>query len=212
MKPLSDIGLIGLAVMGENLALNMASKGYTVTVWNRTHSRVDEFIAGRGAGKTIRGSGESLESFVATLEKPRIVMMMIKAGEAVDQMIDSLIPLLDPGDILIDGGNSHFPDTARRTAYVESKGLLYIGTGVSGGEEGAPHGPSMMPGGSPAAWPRVKPILQAICAHTDAGEPCCDWVGEAARATSSRWCTTASNTATCSSSARRISSCATCSA
>ena len=173
----SDIGLIGLAVMGENLVINMESKGFTVSVFNRTTSKVDDFIAGRAKGKNIVGT-HSLEELVASLEKPRKIMMMIKAGSAVDAMIDQLLPLLDDGDILIDGGNSHFPDTARRTAYVESQGKLYIGTGVSGGEEGALKGPSLMPGGSPAAWPHVKPILQAICAKVEDGSPCCDWVGE----------------------------------
>ena len=173
----SDIGLIGLAVMGENLVINMESKGFTVSVYNRTTEKVDKFISGRAAGKNIVGA-HSLEELVASLEKPRKVMMMIKAGAAVDDMIEQLLPLLDDGDIIIDGGNSHFPDTARRTAYVESKGKLYIGTGVSGGEEGALHGPSMMPGGSPKAWESVKPILQAICAKVEDGTPCCDWVGE----------------------------------
>ncbi|MBR5453404.1 MAG: NADP-dependent phosphogluconate dehydrogenase, partial [Clostridia bacterium] len=173
----SDIGLIGLAVMGENLVMNMESKGFTVSVYNRTTEKVKNFVEGRAKGKNIVGT-YTLEELVASLEKPRKVMMMIKAGEAVDNMIEQLIPMLEEGDIIIDGGNSHFPDTARRTAYVESKGLLYIGTGVSGGEEGALKGPSMMPGGSPAAWPSVKPILQAICAKVENGAPCCDWVGE----------------------------------
>ncbi len=173
----SDIGLIGLAVMGENLVLNMESKGFTVSVDNRTAEKVDRFLAGRGAGKNFYGA-HSLQELVDSLEKPRKVMMMIKAGQPVDDMIEQLVPLLEPGDVIIDGGNSHFPDTARRTAFVESKGLLYIGTGVSGGEEGALHGPSMMPGGSPAAWPLVKPIFQAICAKVEDGTPCCDWVGE----------------------------------
>ncbi|MBR7082700.1 MAG: NADP-dependent phosphogluconate dehydrogenase, partial [Clostridia bacterium] len=169
----SDIGLIGLAVMGENLVMNMESKGFTVSVFNRTTEKVTNFIEGRAKGKNIVGT-YSLEELVASLEKPRRVMMMIKAGQAVDDMIEKLLPLLDDGDIIIDGGNSHFPDTARRTAYVESKGKLYIGTGVSGGEEGALKGPSLMPGGSPAAWPHVKPILQAICAKVEDGSPCCD--------------------------------------
>ena len=173
----SDIGLIGLAVMGENLVMNMESKGFTVSVYNRTTEKVKNFVEGRAKGKNIVGA-YSLEELVASLEKPRKVMMMIKAGSAVDSTIESLIPLLEEGDIIIDGGNSHFPDTARRTAYVESKGLLYIGTGVSGGEEGALKGPSMMPGGSPAAWESVKPIFQAICAKVEDGSPCCDWVGE----------------------------------
>ena len=173
----SDIGLIGLAVMGENLVMNMESHGFTVSVFNRTTEKVTNFVEGRAKGKNIVGT-YSLEELVASLEKPRKVMLMIKAGEAVDGMIDKLVPLLEPGDIIIDGGNSHFPDTSRRTAYVESKGLLYVGTGVSGGEEGALRGPSLMPGGSPAAWPSVRPIFQAICAKTEDGSPCCDWVGE----------------------------------
>ncbi len=177
MTPVSDIGLIGLAVMGENLVLNMESKGFHVSVFNRTVAKVDKFIEGRGAGKNIYGA-HSLEDFVASLKSPRKVFLMVKAGSAVDDFIDKLIPLLDEGDIIIDGGNTHFPDTTRRTAYVESKGLLYVGTGVSGGEEGALHGPSMMPGGSPAAWPYVKPIFQSICAKVADGTPCCDWVGE----------------------------------
>ena len=172
----ADIGLIGLAVMGENLAMNMESKGFTVAVYNRTVSRVDDFVGGKAAGKNIIGC-RSLEELVDSLESPRKVFIMVKAGDPVDAMIDSLLPLLDDGDVIIDGGNSRYTDTMRRTAYVESKGRLYIGTGVSGGEEGALKGPSMMPGGSPAAWPIVKPIVQAICAKAD-GQPCCDWVGE----------------------------------
>ena len=177
ITPQSDIGLIGLAVMGENVALNIESKGFPISVFNRTTSKVDDFINGRAKGKKFFGA-HSLEEFVASLKKPRKVFMLVKAGKAVDDLIEQLLPLLEPGDILIDGGNSHFPDTIRRTAYVESKGLLYIGTGVSGGEEGALRGPSLMPGGSPAAWPHVKNIFQAICAKTSDGEPCCDWMGE----------------------------------
>ena len=173
----SDIGLIGLAVMGENLVLNMESKGFRVSVYNRTVEKVDKFVQGRGKDKNIFGA-RSLEEFVSSLKSPRKVFLMVKAGKAVDDFIEKLIPVLDPGDVIIDGGNTHFPDTARRTAYVESKGLLYIGTGVSGGEEGALKGPSMMPGGSPAAWPLVKPIFQGICAKVENGQPCCDWVGE----------------------------------
>ena len=176
MAKLADIGLIGLAVMGENLVMNMESKGFTVAVFNRTTSKVTNFVDGRAKGKNIIGC-YSIEELAQNLAKPRKVMMMVKAGEAVDNMIEQLLKVLEPGDIIIDGGNSHFPDTARRTAYVESKGLYYIGTGVSGGEEGALKGPSMMPGGSPEAWPYVKPIFQSICAHVN-GEPCCDWVGE----------------------------------
>lgn len=177
MTKLSDIGLIGLAVMGENLVLNMESKGFTVSVFNRSTQKVDDFISGRAMGKNIVGT-HSVEELVASLEHPRKVMLMIKAGDAVDEMINTLIPHLDRGDIIIDGGNTHFPDTNRRTAYVESKGLLYIGTGVSGGEEGALLGPSIMPGGSKTAWPFVKPIFQAIAAKVGDGTPCCDWVGE----------------------------------
>jgi 6-phosphogluconate dehydrogenase len=177
MKELSDIALIGLAVMGENLVLNMESKGFQVSVYNRTTEKVDNFIEGRAKGKNIKGT-HTLEKLVKSLERPRKIMMMIKAGPAVDKLIDSLIPLLEPGDILIDGGNTHFPDTTRRTEHVESKGLLYIGTGVSGGEEGALLGPSIMPGGSPKAWEAVKPIFQSIAAKVEDGTPCCDWVGE----------------------------------
>jgi 6-phosphogluconate dehydrogenase len=177
MKNLSDIGLIGLAVMGENLVLNMESKGFQVSVFNRHTQKVDNFLAGRAKGKNIIGT-YSIEELISSLQRPRKVMLMIKAGEAVDEIIDILIPNLEPGDIIIDGGNTHFPDTNRRTAFVESKGLLYIGTGVSGGEEGALLGPSIMPGGSKAAWPLVRPIFQAIAAKVEDGSPCCDWVGE----------------------------------
>ena len=173
----ADIGLIGLAVMGENLILNMESKGFTVACYNRTVSKVDDFIHGRAQGRKIIGC-HSIEELIANLKTPRKVMLMVKAGDAVDAFIEQLLPHLSEGDIIIDGGNSHFPDTIRRTAYVESKGKLYIGTGVSGGEEGALRGPSMMPGGSPAAWGHVKGIFQAICAKTPEGEPCCEWVGE----------------------------------
>ena len=173
----ADIGLIGLAVMGENLVMNMEFKGFTVAVFNRTTEKVDSFVQGRAAGKHIIGC-HSLKELADSLEKPRKVFLMVKAGSAVDGLIDQLLEVLEPGDIIIDGGNSHFPDTIRRTDYVESKGLLYIGTGVSGGEEGALKGPSLMPGGSPAAWPAVKPILQAISAKVEDGSPCCDWVGE----------------------------------
>ncbi len=173
----ADIGLIGLAVMGENLVLNMESHGFTVAVYNRTVEKVDNFINGRAKGKNIIGT-HSIEELVANLKKPRKVMLMVKAGKPVDDFIELLIPHLEPGDIIIDGGNSHFPDTIRRTKYVEEKGLLYIGTGVSGGEEGALRGPSIMPGGSPKAWEHVKPIFQAIAAKVADGTPCCDWVGE----------------------------------
>ncbi len=173
----ADIGLVGLAVMGENLVLNMERNGFTVAVFNRTVTKVDNFLAGRGQGKNIIGA-HSIEELVASLKTPRKIMLMVKAGQAVDDFIEMLIPHLEKGDIIIDGGNSHFPDTTRRTEYLESKGLLYIGTGVSGGEEGALNGPSIMPGGSPAAWPHVKPIFQAIAAKVADGTPCCDWVGE----------------------------------
>ncbi len=172
----ADIGLIGLAVMGENLVMNMESKGFTVAVYNRTSKKVTDFVQGRASGKKIIDT-YTLEELVGRLKKPRKVMMMVKAGQPVDDYIETLIPLMEAGDILIDGGNSHFPDTIRRTAYVESKGLLYIGMGVSGGEEGALKGPSIMPGGSPGAWYHVKPILRAICAKAD-GVPCCEWVGD----------------------------------
>jgi 6-phosphogluconate dehydrogenase len=177
MNKLSDIGLIGLAVMGENLVLNMESKGFQVSVFNRSVNKVDNFLAGRAKGKNIVGT-HSIPELIGSLARPRKVMMMIKAGDAVDEMIKALIPHLSPGDVIIDGGNTHFPDTNRRTAFVESKGFLYIGTGVSGGEEGALLGPSIMPGGSKAAWPVVKPIFQAIAAKVEDGTPCCDWVGE----------------------------------
>jgi 6-phosphogluconate dehydrogenase len=177
MKELADIGLIGLAVMGENLVLNMESKGFRVAVFNRTVEKVDKFIAGRGAGKNFIGA-HSIEELVKSLKRPRKVMMLVKAGQAVDDFIEQIMPYLGPGDIIIDGGNTHFPDTNRRAKYVESKGFLYIGTGVSGGEEGALLGPSIMPGGSKAAWEHVKPIFQGISAKVEDGSPCCDWVGE----------------------------------
>lgn len=173
----ADIGLIGLAVMGENLILNMESKGFTVACYNRTTSRVDDFIGGRAKGKQILGA-HSIEELCKLLKRPRKVMLMVKAGSAVDAIIEQLLPFLEAGDIIIDGGNSHFPDSIRRTKTVESKGLYFIGAGVSGGEEGALKGPSIMPGGSPKAWEYVKPIFQTIAAHTEEGEACCEWVGE----------------------------------
>ena len=173
----ADIGLVGLAVMGENLVLNMESHGFTVAVYNRTVSKVDNFINGRGKGKNIIGT-HSIEKLTANLKSPRKIMLMVKAGKPVDDFIELIIPHLEKGDIIIDGGNSHFPDTTRRTKYLEEKGLLYIGTGVSGGEEGALKGPSIMPGGSPQAWQHVKPIFQSIAAKVEDGTPCCDWVGE----------------------------------
>ncbi len=177
MKEKADIGLVGLAVMGENLVLNMESKGFTVAVYNRTAEKVDQFVSGRGKGKNIIGT-RTLQELVDSIERPRKIMLMVKAGKPVDDFINQIIPYLDKGDVLIDGGNSHFPDTNRRTAYLENKGFLYIGTGVSGGEEGALKGPSIMPGGSKAAWPLVKSIFQNIAAKVSDGTPCCDWVGE----------------------------------
>ena len=172
-----DIGLIGLAVMGQNLVLNMNNHGYKVAVFNRTVSKVDDFIKNEAAGTQVVGM-HSMAELAAALKRPRRVMLMVKAGDAVDHMIEELLPHLEPGDIIIDGGNSHWPDTSRRTKYLAGKGLLYIGTGVSGGEEGARLGPSIMPGGNPAAWPHVKEIFQAIAAKVEDGTPCCDWVGE----------------------------------
>jgi 6-phosphogluconate dehydrogenase len=171
-----DIGLIGLAVMGENLVLNMESHGFSVAVYNRTTSKVDDFINDRAKGKNIKGC-YSIEELIDSLQKPRKIMLMVKAGKPLDDFIELLIPHLDDGDIVIDGGNSHFPDSIRRTQYLQEKGFLFIGTGVSGGEEGALKGPSIMPGGSADAWPLVKPIFQAIAAKVEDGSPCCEWVG-----------------------------------
>ena len=178
MSELCDFGLIGLAVMGENLALNVESRGNRVAVYNRTTEKVDAFINGRAAGKQFVGC-HSLEQFVQSLQAPRKVMMLVKAGPAVDALIDQLIPLLSPGDVIIDGGNTHFEDTERRTKYVQEKGVLYVGAGVSGGEEGALKGPSMMPGGNQEAWPIVEPIFKAIAAKVGPNDdiPCCEWVG-----------------------------------
>jgi 6-phosphogluconate dehydrogenase len=177
MKHLSDIGLIGIAVMGENLALNMASKGFSVVVSSRKQETVDQFLNGRASKYPITGTTD-LKVLVESLKKPRKVMLMIKAGNPVDQVIDQLIPLLDQGDVIIDGGNSLYTDTTRRTKYLKDANIYYIGTGVSGGEEGALKGPSIMPGGAPEAWPLVKPILQSIAAKAPDGGICCDWVGE----------------------------------
>lgn len=175
-QPTADIGLIGLAVMGENLVLNMESHGSTVAVFNRTTSKVDEFVSGRGAGKKLVGC-HSVGDLVAALKRPRKIMIMVKAGPAVDAVIGELAPLLEPGDILIDGGNTHYPDTTRRARALREKGILYVGSGVSGGEEGALKGPSIMPGGDSEAWPHIRGIFQAIAAKVDDGTPCCDWVG-----------------------------------
>jgi len=177
MEPKGDIALIGLAVMGQNLILNMNDHGFTVVAYNRTVAKVDEFLEKEAKGTKVIGA-HSIPEMVSLLKKPRRVMLMVKAGSAVDDFIEQLLPHLEPGDIIIDGGNSLFEDTNRRVKYLESKGLLYIGTGVSGGEEGARRGPSIMPGGSPAAWPHVKDIFQKIAAKVDEGSPCCDWVGE----------------------------------
>jgi len=177
MTEKADIGLIGLAVMGQNLVLNMNDHGFKVAVYNRTVALVDEFLEGNAAGTKIVGA-HSLEELVDALEKPRRVMLLVKAGQPVDDFIERLIPLLEQDDIIIDGGNSNYNDTIRRAKLVESKGLYYIGTGVSGGEEGARIGPSIMPGGSPEAWPWVQPIFQAVSAKVDGGSPCCEWVGE----------------------------------
>lgn len=176
MNEKADFGLIGLAVMGENLVLNVESRGFTVAVFNRTVEKVTNFVNGPAKGKKIIGA-QSIKEFIGSLKSPRKIMLMVKAGKPVDDFIELVIPHLEKGDIIIDGGNSHYPDTIRRAKYLESKGLLFIGTGVSGGEEGALHGPSIMPGGSPPAWPHIKPIFQAIAAKVEDGTPCCDWVG-----------------------------------
>ncbi len=177
MTAKADIALIGLAVMGQNLVLNMDDHGFTVAVYNRTLSKIDDFINGSAKGRKIIGA-HSIKELVSLLKRPRRIMILVKAGRAVDAVIEQLIPYLEKGDIIIDGGNSHFPDTIRRAEYLESKGLLFVGTGVSGGEEGARFGPSLMPGGSPEAWPHIKDIFQSVAAKVSDGTPCCDWVGE----------------------------------
>ncbi|MFY9728350.1 MAG: decarboxylating NADP(+)-dependent phosphogluconate dehydrogenase [Bryobacteraceae bacterium] len=177
MEPTGDIALIGLAVMGQNLILNMNDHGYTVVAYNRTVSKVDEFLKDAAKGRQTIIGAHSIEQMASLLKRPRKIMLMVKAGKAVDDFIEALLPYLEPGDLIVDGGNSHFPDTIRRTGYLESKGLLFVGTGVSGGEEGARFGPSMMPGGSEKAWPLIKDIFRAICAKTPGGDPCCDWMG-----------------------------------
>lgn len=174
----ADIGLVGLAVMGENLALNMMNKGFTVAVFNRTVATVENFVNGRAKGKSVVGC-KSYKELCESLKTPRKIMTMVKAGGPVDAVINEVLPFLSPGDIIIDGGNSHFPDTNRRVEELAKKGILFVGAGVSGGEEGALTGPSIMPGGSREAWPHVKPIFQAIAAKVDDGSPCCDWVGDA---------------------------------
>ena len=173
----ADIGLIGLAVMGENLAVNMESKGFTVAVYNRSTDKVEKFINGRAKGKRMIGC-MSIEELTAVLERPRKIMLMIRAGEAVDKMIEQIVPYLDRGDIIIDGGNSYFKDTMRRTAELQEKRLLYVGTGVSGGEDGALYGPCLMPGGSEEAWEYIKPIFTAVSAKVDGNVPCCEWIGK----------------------------------
>jgi 6-phosphogluconate dehydrogenase len=173
----ADIAVIGLAVMGQNLILNMNDHGYTVVAYNRTHERIGEFLAGAAAGREGIVGATSLEDLVGLLRRPRRVMLMVRAGDATDDFVARLAELLEPGDVIVDGGNANFHDTIRRTRLVEERGLLYVGTGVSGGEEGARHGPSIMPGGSEAAWPLVREIFQAIAAKTPDGVPCCDWVG-----------------------------------
>ncbi|QLY40772.1 decarboxylating NADP(+)-dependent phosphogluconate dehydrogenase [Hujiaoplasma nucleasis] len=177
MEKLYDVGLIGIAVMGENLALNMSSKGFSVVVSSRKQDTIDTFLNGRAKGKNFAGT-TNMEELVSMLKKPRKIMLMIKAGNPVDQVIEQLIPLLDEGDVIIDGGNSNYEDTTRRTQYLKSKNILYVGSGVSGGEEGALIGPSIMPGGNKEAWPIVKPLLQSIAAKVNDGQVCCDWVGE----------------------------------
>ena len=176
MTILADIGLIGMAVMGENLMLNMESRGFTVACYNRTTDKVDRFMSGRGKGRNFIGC-HSLEEMVACLKKPRRIMMMVRAGQPVDDLMQALMPLLEPGDILIDGGNSHYPDSMRRSREAEEAGMLFVGAGVSGGEEGALTGPSIMPGGDSRAWPAIKPIFQAIAAKVDGDVSCCEWVG-----------------------------------
>jgi 6-phosphogluconate dehydrogenase len=178
MSAQADVGLIGLAVMGQNLVLNMNDRGYTVAVYNRTTSKVDAFLEDAAAGRETVIGTRSVEEFVQALERPRRIILMVKAGDVVDAFIDTLLPHLEAGDIVMDGGNSHFPDTMRRTTDLAEKGILFLGSGISGGEEGARHGPSIMPGGHPEAWPQMKDILQSIAARTPDGEPCCDWVGE----------------------------------
>jgi 6-phosphogluconate dehydrogenase len=177
MPQTADIALIGLAVMGQNIVLNMNDHGYVVAVYNRTVSKVDDFLAHEAKGTHVVGT-HSLPELVGLLKKPRRIMLLVKAGAAVDEFIGHLVPLLEPGDIIIDGGNSFYEDTVRRYQELKAKGILFVGSGVSGGEEGARHGPSLMPGGAPEAWPHLKAIFQSIAAKVDNGVPCCDWVGE----------------------------------
>jgi len=176
-EAVADIGLVGLAVMGQNLVMNMNDHGFTVAVFNRTTEKVDAFLEGPAKGSKVIGT-HSIEEMIKTLKRPRKIMFMIKAGAAVDALIEEIVPHLEEGDIIIDGGNSHYPDSERRYKYLKEKGLRFIGTGISGGEEGARHGPSIMPGGDESAWPEIKPIFQSIAAKSDDGDPCCDWVGD----------------------------------
>jgi len=176
MEPYADIGVIGLAVMGQNLILNMSDHDFNVVVYNRTVSKIDEFLKGPANGRKNITGVYSLEEMIMKLKTPRKVMLMIKAGNPVDEFIEALLPFLDPGDLIIDGGNSFFEDTIRRSKYLKERGYLFVGTGISGGEDGARHGPSMMPGGDPEAWPLIKEIFQSICAKTPDGFPCCQWI------------------------------------
>ncbi len=178
MEEQADVGLIGLAVMGQNLVLNMNDHDYTVAVYNRTKEKIDRFVDGPAKGRETIIPTYSVEEFIQSLKRPRRILLMVKAGEVVDKFIDSLLPHLEEGDIIMDGGNSHFPDSTRRTEELGKKGILFVGSGISGGEEGARYGPSIMPGGNPKAWPEMKPVLQAIAAKAPDGAPCCDWVGE----------------------------------
>ena len=189
----ADVGLVGLAVMGQNLALNMADHGHRVAVFNRTTSRVDEFVAGAGRHDNILGT-HSLAALADELARPRRIVLMVKAGAPVDQTIDGLLPFLEPGDVVIDGGNSHYPDSIRRTRELADRGILFLGTGISGGEEGARHGPSIMPGGNPDAWPLTRDLLRSIAATAD-GEPCCNWVGTTRLVSWPSWPSTATNRA-----------------
>ncbi|HKK49374.1 MAG TPA: decarboxylating NADP(+)-dependent phosphogluconate dehydrogenase, partial [Alkalispirochaeta sp.] len=173
----ADIGLVGLAVMGQNLVMNMNDHGFTVAVYNRTTAKTDDFVQGTAAERDTIIPTYSVEELVSSLKRPRRVMLMVKAGEVVDRFIEQILPHLEAGDIIIDGGNSHYPDSVRRTHELQKQGILFIGTGVSGGEEGARHGPSLMPGGNVDAWEPVRPIFQAIAARTPEGDACADWVG-----------------------------------
>ena len=207
----ANVGVVGLAAMGASLARNLARHGNKVAVFNRHYSRTEKLITEHGSEGEFFPA-KTMEEFVASLKKPRTAIIMVKAGEPTDAMIGQLADLMEPGDIIVDAGNAHFPDTIRREKAISARGLHFVGCGVSGGEEGALKGPSMMPGGSPAAWPYVKPIFQAICAKVEDGSPCCDWVGENGAGHFVKMVITALSTAICSSSAKRISLCVICSA